>query len=355
MGVAAIAGDPRFYQRTGPHSLATIAQAADATAPEGDARLLSAVAPLQVAQARHVSFLDNRRYLSAMRETQAGAVIVDPKLAHEVPPGTAAIVCANPYVGWAKVCALFHPPPPLFPGIHPSAVIADGARIDPSAEIGPLAVIGAGAEIGAGCRIGAMTVIGPGVMLGENCLIAAQVTISHALLGRRVVIHPGAHIGQDGFGFAVTPTGMVSVPQLGRVIIGDDVDIGAGTTIDRGSAQDTVIGAGTRIDNQVQIAHNVRLGRMCVIVAQVGISGSTTLDDFVMVGGQAGFVGHIHVGKGAKIGGQAGIMSDVPAGVTMIGSPATPGAEHFRQVALLRKLARRRKAGQEGTGRKDMD
>lgn len=349
MAGPAIAGDPRFFQRSGPYNLAALAACVGGEAAS-DPRMFSAVAPLQTAQAQHVSFLDNKRYLSALRETKAGAVIVHPAMASAVPPGTIAIVTSQPYVGWAKVCALFHPLPPPRPGVHPSAVVEDGARIDPSAEIGALTVIGTGAEIGPGCRIGAGCVIGPGVLIGADCRIAPHVSIEYALVGQRVVIYPGARIGQDGFGFAVTPTGMLSVPQLGRVIIADDVYIGANTTIDRGSAQDTVIGAGSRLDNLVQIAHNVRLGRMCVLAAQVGISGSTILDDFVMVGGQAGFVGHITIGKGARIGGQAGIMSDVPAGVSMVGSPATPGKEHFRQVATLRQLARRK-----STDRKDTD
>ena len=350
IGSTGVAGDARFFQRTGPHSLAVVAEAAGGIAPAGDLRILSAVAPLQVAQGEHVSFLDNRRYLSAMRETRAGAVIVHPDLAHAVPAATAAIISAQPYAGWAKVCALFHPIPPARPGIHPSAVIEDGARIDPMAEIGPLVVIGSGAEIAAGCRIGAATVIGPGVVLGADCRIAPQVTISHALIGQRVVIHPGVRIGQDGFGIAITPAGLLGVPQLGRVVIGDDVDIGANTTIDRGSSQDTVIGAGSRLDNLIQIAHNVRLGRMCVIVAQAGIAGSAILDDFVMVGGQAAIVGHIHIGTGARIGGQSGVISDVPAGGTMMGTPALPGKEHFRQVATLRRLAGRKKDGQKDIG-----
>ena len=336
------AGDDRFFRRTGPHDLTTLAAAAGGTASGDGGQLFTAIAPLQLAAATHVSFLDNRRYLPELRTTKAGAVIIHPDMAAAVPAGCAAIVTAQPYIGWAKVCALFHPAPPARPGIHPSAIIEPGAKIDPTAEIGPLVVIGENAEIGAECRIGAASVIGPGVVLGAACRVASHVSISHAIIGARVVIHPGARLGQDGFGFAVTATGMLSVPQLGRVIVGDDVDIGANTTIDRGSAQDTVIGAGSRLDNMVQIGHNVHLGRMCVIVAQVGISGSTILEDFVQVGGQAGFVGHIRIGAGARIAAQAGIMSDVPAGATMVGSPATPGNEHFRQVAMLRRLTRRK-------------
>jgi len=349
MSRQAIAGDSRFFQRAGPHSLAAVADAAAAAAPPRKL-MFSGIAPLQLAGPEHVSFLDNRRYLPALRASKAGAVIVHPDLADQVPASAVAITTEEPYVAWARVCALFHPEPPSRPGIHRAAIIEPAAKIDPSAEIGPFVVVGAGAEIGPRCRIAAAAVIGPGVVLGADCRVGAQVSISHALIGRRVTIYPGARIGQDGFGFAATQSGFLSVPQLGRLVIEDDVEIGANTTIDRGSAQDTVIGAGSRLDNLVQIAHNVRIGRMCVIVAQAGISGSTVLDDFVVVGGQAGMAGHIRIGAKARIGAQAGVLSDVAAGVDMVGSPALPGREFFQQVATLRRLARGRHGG--GRGRK---
>jgi UDP-3-O-[3-hydroxymyristoyl] glucosamine N-acyltransferase len=260
-----------------------------------------------------------------------------------VPSKTVAIVTSEPYAGWARVAALFHPVPPVTSGIHPSAIVDASAAVDPSAEIGPLCVIEAGAEIGPGCRIGAGAVIGAGVVLGHDCRIGAHASLSHALLGARVYVYPGARIGQEGFGFATTSAGFLTVPQLGRVILGDDVEVGANTTIDRGSAGDTVIGAGTRLDNLVQIGHNVVIGRCCVIVAQVGISGSTVLEDFVRVGGQAAMAGHLHIGKGAQIGAQAGVMTDIDAGAQMLGSPAQPSRDFFRQVAMLKKLLPNRK------------
>jgi UDP-3-O-[3-hydroxymyristoyl] glucosamine N-acyltransferase len=182
-------------------------------------------------------------------------------------------------------------------------------------------------------------VIGEGVVLGADCRVGAHASISHALLGERVYIYPGARIGQEGFGFAPSEGGFVTVPQLGRVVIGDDVEVGANSTIDRGSIQDTVIGPGSRLDNLVQIGHNVRLGRCCVIVSQAGISGSTVLEDFVQVGGQAGLTGHLHIGRKARIGAQGGVMADVPAGAEVVGSPAQPLRAFFRQVSLLRRLA----------------
>jgi UDP-3-O-[3-hydroxymyristoyl] glucosamine N-acyltransferase len=181
------------------------------------------------------------------------------------------------------------------------------------------------------------------VVVGRDCRIGAQVSLSHALLGARVYVYPGARIGQEGFGFVSTDTGFLTVPQLGRVILEDDVEVGANTTIDRGSARDTVIGSGSRLDNLVQIGHNVVLGRCCVIVAQVGISGSTVLEDFVRVGGQAAMAGHLRIGEGAQIGAQAGVISDLPADAIVLGSPAQPKQDFFRQVATLKQLTRRQK------------
>jgi UDP-3-O-[3-hydroxymyristoyl] glucosamine N-acyltransferase len=341
---AAASGDPRFFARTGPHPLDEVVRAAGGDARAEGAVVLAGVAPLQVAGPAMVSFLDNRRYAEALRATAAGAVLVHPDLAGQVPAGCIAIRTTQPYLAWARVAALFHPPPPARPGIHPAAVVDPSASVDPSAEIGPLAVVGAGAEIGARCRIAAHAVIGDGVVLGPDCRVGAGASVSHAIIGARVYLYPGCRVGQDGFGFAPTPQGFVTVPQLGRVLIGDDVEVGANSTIDRGSAHDTVLGAGCRIDNLVQIGHNVRLGRCCVIVAQSGISGSTVLGDFVQLGGQAGLTGHLRIGDGARIGAQAGVMADVPAKTEVVGSPAVPVREFFRHHAILRRLVAREQA-----------
>ena len=349
---APTAGDTRFFCRSGPFSLTEVAAAADGEPPAGASLMLVGVAPLQSARPDQVSFLDNRRYAAALEATHAGAVIVHPAMADRVPQGCVAIVTPEPYLGWARVAALFHPLRPLRPGVHPNAVVDPDALVDPGAEVGPFAVIEARAEIGPGCRIGPGAVIGQGVVLGPDCRIGAHASLSHALLGARVYIYPGARIGQDGFGFAPSAAGFVTVPQLGRVLIEDDVEIGANSTVDRGSAQDTVIGAGSRLDNLVQIGHNVRIGRCCVIVSQAGISGSTVLEDFVQVGGQAGLTGHLRIGRKARIGAQGGVMADVPAGADVVGSPVQPVREFFRQVAALKRLAGRRPgpAGGDGAG-----
>ena len=338
--VEATLGNSRFFRRSGPFPLAVVASTARGVVEQVEL-LLEGVAPLQTAGPNEVSFLDNRRYVSALEHTSAGAVIVHPDLAARVPTTAIAIVTSEPYAAWARVAALFYPLPPPSPGIHRSAFVADGARIDPSAEIGPLCVIEAGAEIGPGCWIGPCAVIGRGVIVGRDCRIGAHVSLSHALLGARVYVYPGARIGQEGFGFAYTKDGFLSVPQLGRVILEDDVEVGANTTIDRGSSQDTMIGAGSRLDNLVQIGHNVVLGRCCVIVSQVGISGSTVLGDFVRVGGQAGLAGHLRIGERAEIGAQAGVISDLGPGAKVLGSPAQPIKDFFRQIATLAKMAKK--------------
>ena len=334
-------GDARFYHRAGPYSVAELAALVGAPVDREPGRMLTGVAPLARAAADEVSFLDNSRYRSQLGATQAGAVIVHPRLAALVPAATVAIVTPKVYEAWAKIAALFHPAEAVAAGIHPTAVVAPSASIHATARIGAFAVIGANVQVGAGSSVGDHVSLGAGVVVGSDCRIGNHVTISHAIIGDRVGMLPGVRVGQDGFGFARTETGYLSVPQLGRVLIEDDVDIGANTTIDRGSAQDTVIGAGSRIDNLVQIGHNVRLGRGCVIVAQVGISGSTELEDYVQVGGQAAMAGHLHIGRGAQIGAQAGVISDIEPGAIMLGSPAQPRAAFFRQVATLKKMAQR--------------
>lgn len=345
------AGDSRFFARVGPHALRRVAEVAGGELHGATADAVAhGVAPLQAAGPEHVSFLDNRRYAPALEATRAGAVIVHPDMQPRVPAGIAAIVTREPYAAWARVAALFHPAPSARPGVHASAVVDAAAVIDPSAEIGPLCVIGAAARIGPRCRIGPGAVIGEGVEIGPDCRIGPLASVSHALLGARVYIYPGARIGQEGFGFAVTGAGFLTVPQLGRVVLEDDVEVGANSTIDRGSAHDTVIGAGSRLDNLVQIGHNVRLGRCCVVVAQAGISGSTVLEDFVTVAAQAGLTGHLRIGTRARVGAQAGVMDDVAAAADVVGSPAEPVRDFFRGVATLRRLVReRRTRGAGGT------
>lgn len=336
--------DPRFFKVAGPFTLAQLAEISGAAPAEGgdpSARFVD-VAPLDQAGAEQVSFLDNRKYVAAFQASRAGLCVVAPEMADKAPAGMALLLSPDPYRAYARIAQAFYPTPAPEPWVAPTAWIDPAARLGEGCRVEPGAVIGAGAEIGVRCRIGANVVIGQGVSLGDDCTIGANATVSHAVVGSRVNIYPGARIGQDGFGFAMGPQGHLKVPQLGRVVIGNNVEIGANTTIDRGAGPDTVIGDGCMIDNLVQIGHNVQLGRGCVIVAQVGISGSTRMGDFVAAGGQAGITGHLKIGTGAKIAAQAGVMRDIGPGETVGGAPAVPMADWLRQSALLGKMARKK-------------
>jgi UDP-3-O-[3-hydroxymyristoyl] glucosamine N-acyltransferase len=343
-----------FFRIAGRVTLADVAHWAGASAPASADldREIDGVGPLSDAGPRTLSFLDNPRYAEGLGSTAAGACLVVEKLAGRLPAGTVPLVCAEPYRSFAMVLGRLFPdamhPTSVFGtvGISPGAFISPEARLEADVTVDPGAVIGPRAEIGSGTVIGANAVVGPAVKIGRNCSIGSHVTITHALIGNRVILYPGVRIGQDGFGYAMGPRGHLKVPQIGRVVLQDDVEVGANTTIDRGSIRDTVVGEGTKIDNLVQIAHNVVIGRHCVIVSQGGISGSTTLGDFVATGGQAGITGHLTIGTGAQIGAQAGLMSDVPAGQRWAGSPAQPAREHFKQEAAIRKLVRAARPGQ---------
>ncbi|MGV6871101.1 UDP-3-O-(3-hydroxymyristoyl)glucosamine N-acyltransferase [Pseudochelatococcus sp. B33] len=347
--------DPVFFPGAGSVSLDDIAALAGITLPDGvdGARTFSSVAPLESAGPADLAYMDNPRYRDALAATKAGACLVSPRFAGRTPPSTIALVTAQPYHVFARVLARLHPaavrPQPLFSasGVSPGAVVHPDARLEAGVAVDPGAVIGAGAEIGSGTVIGANAVIGVGVRIGRDCSVGPNVSLSHALLGNRVIIHPGASIGQDGFGFAMGAGGHVKVPQIGRVIIQDDVEIGANTTIDRGASRDTIVGEGTKIDNLVQIAHNVVIGRHCVIVSQVGISGSTTLGDFVVIGGQSGAIGHIHIGSGAQLAARSAAAEDVPPGARWAGTPARPIREWLKEVAWLKTMI----AGRGARGR----
>ncbi len=320
--------DPRFFCRTAPQSLGYLAEITGATLSESadPALLIEDVAPLDQAGPGHISFLDNPRYKDDFKETKAAACIVKPEMTEWAPDGTALLLTSSPYKFYAAIAQIF------YPNEKPQPFIANTAVIDPTARIGPDCTIEHGVAIAAG------------VELGKECWIGANTVISHSIIGDNVRIYPGCCIGQDGFGFAIDPAGHIKVPQLGRVIIEDHVEIGANTTIDRGSGPDTVIGQGTWIDNLVQIGHNVRIGKGCVIVSQVGISGSTVIEDYAVLAGQVGIAGHLRIGKGARIAAKSGVMRDIPAGEEQMGAPAMPVKQFLRQVAMLNKMVRKQKS-----------
>ena len=335
--------DPRFYTVVGPFRLGELAGISEAEIlGEGDAdKLMSDVAPLHAAAPGNVSFFDNSKiYRKAFAETVAGACIVGRGV--KAPAGSDMTLLAvdDPHRGYALVARAFYPE--IDTDGEPQAESVDPtAELGPGVMIGPGAVIGRGAELGANCRIGANAVIGPAVRIGEGCVVGCGATVRYCLAGNHVRIAAGVRIGEDGFGFVAGAERHLKVPQLGRVLIGDDVEIGANTTIDRGSGPDTTIADGVIIDNLVQIAHNVKIGRRSIIVALVGISGSTTIGENVVIGGQVGIAGHVTLGDGARIMAQSGIISDVPPGATLCGSPALPHGDFWRQMVTLKRLAKR--------------
>jgi UDP-3-O-[3-hydroxymyristoyl] glucosamine N-acyltransferase len=307
---------------------------------DGDAeRVVSRVASLDRADAASVSFLGAARYAAAAGTTAAGVVLVTEALAVHVLHAPARVLVAAPQEAMLRSLALLHRPAPLVPGLHPTAVIGRGAVLGDDVQIGPGVVIGARAQIGARTRLAAHVVIGDDVVLGDDCVLHPRVTLySGAVLGQRVQVHAGSVIGCDGFGYVFHAGAHQKIPHVGRCLIGDDVEIGANCAIDRGSVDDTVIGAGAKLDNLVHIAHNVRIGSLSLLMAQVGVAGSSSVGDGAILAGQAGIAGHLHVGAGARIAAQAGVIGDVPAGETWSGFPARPHRDFLRASAALQKL-----------------
>jgi len=301
------------------------------------------VAALQSASSTQLSFLDNKKYRDQFRVTKAGAVIVHPDLIDLAPEGCRLLLSKSPYKSYALAAQA------IYPEARPVSKISDKASIHPTAQIGRDVVIGDFAiveenvVIGDGCWIEAFAYIGRGVVLGNHCRIGIHASVTHAVIGQHTRLYTGVRVGQDGFGFAIDPVGFVKVPQLGRVIMGDYIEVGANTTIDRGATGDTVIGSGTWIDNLVQIGHNVKVGKGCIIIAQVGIAGSAELEDYVVLAGQVGVAGHITIGSMARIGAQSGVNKNIPAGEEWVGCPAMPLKKFVRQNVTLAKLAQKTK------------
>jgi UDP-3-O-[3-hydroxymyristoyl] glucosamine N-acyltransferase len=307
---------------------------------EGDGtRVVSGVAPLEEAGADQISFVAEARYFPYIQASQAAAVFVARDADVPLPPHMAAVRVDDPRRALARVLPALYPERVPAPGVHPTAVLGDGVAIAASATVGPYAVIGDGCVVGERARIGAQTVLGERCRVGDDAVLHAHVTLyDGASVGDRSVIHSGARIGADGFGFVWENGGHRKVPQVGGCRVENDVEIGCNTTIDRGSVGDTVIGAGSKIDNLVQIGHNCRIGRHVIIISQVGISGSTRVGDGAVLAGQAGVGGHLEIGAGARVAGQAGVTASVDAGATVSGYPARPHREAMRAQAAVFKL-----------------
>ncbi|HUH50265.1 MAG TPA: UDP-3-O-(3-hydroxymyristoyl)glucosamine N-acyltransferase [Mycoplana sp.] len=328
---------------------------AELSDPSAAARIVRNVAPVYRAKDGDICYMLSRKSKSELETCQATAILCDKALASIVPSHIAVLQTSRAHMAFALAGEILQPSamrPALTTsgpaGISSHAFVDPTARLEPGVVVEPMAVIGADVEIGEGTRIGPGVVLGPGVKIGRDCTIAAGAKLQCALIGNRVILHPGVCIGQDGFGYGPGPKGgMIKIVQVGRVIIQDDVEIGANTTIDRGTMDDTVIGEGTKIDNQVQIGHNVRIGRHCGIVSKVGIAGSTRVGDGVMIGGAAGINGHITIGDGVQIAAMSGVVADIPAGERYGGIPARPMRDFLRDVAeiTMRAANRSKKTG----------
>lgn len=330
--------DPRFFDSLGPASLSELARAGAAELADAGLghRTIATAAPLDTADADAITFFSDAKRKDAAGATRAGACFVRPEHADALPAGCAALLTRHPQAAWAAAVGLLLAPrrhDPSAPAIHPEAVLEDGVALSPNVTIGQ------GARIGRGTRIAPGAVIGPGVLIGRDCVIGPNAVIGFALLGDRVSISAGAVLGEAGFGAAPGPRGMTDLPQLGRVVIQDNVTIGANSCVDRGAFADTTIGENTKIDNLVHVAHNVRIGRNCVLAAYTGISGSTTVGDGVAFGGKAGVADHLKIGSGASIGAAASVFKDVPDGETWTGFPARPLKRWLRETAWLSRMA----------------
>lgn len=335
--------DANFFQTGLRFTLAELAECCGATlsaSTQGE-YVVSGVASIDKASATEISFLSNRKYADSAYTTTAGACIIHPKYADILPKTTVALMTDDPYVAYAKVAAKLHPVKTPAVQIAKTAAVSDTATIGKNCSIGDFVSIGRNVVIGDNVVVHAHAVIGDSVQIGHHTVIYSQVSLTHSIVGSHVIIHAGCRIGQDGFGFATEHGRHLKVPQLGRVIIEDYVDIGANSCVDRGAGPDTIIGAGTQIDNMVQVGHNVVIGRGCVIVSQSGVAGSSRLGNYVVIGGQSGIAGHLTIGDMAQVAGKSGVTKNIPKGAKYGGYPAVPIKDWHRQAIILKKQTKK--------------
>ncbi|MBI3031222.1 MAG: UDP-3-O-(3-hydroxymyristoyl)glucosamine N-acyltransferase [Candidatus Rokubacteria bacterium] len=320
----------------GPYTLGQLAEAVGAVL-EGDAeRVMRGIAPLETAGPDQISFVTHPKYLPLAASSRAGALLVGAEIKDLRPP---LLRVASPQAALIALLKLFHPSPPPAPGVHPSALVAPDCRVHASASVGAFAVIRPRAVIGARARIFPLVYVGEGAEIGEESTVYPNAVIREGVrIGRRVIIHPGAVLGADGFGYAFDGGAHQKIPQVGGVIVEDDVEIGANATIDRATLGDTVVRRGTKIDNLVQIAHNVEIGQHAIVVAQSGISGSCRVGNGAVLGGQVGLADHVTIGDGVMLGAQSGVPGDIRAAGQYLGAPARPVAEARRIFAAMPRL-----------------
>jgi UDP-3-O-[3-hydroxymyristoyl] glucosamine N-acyltransferase len=334
--------EKRFFKSTGPLPIEELAKEFDCEIIGDDSLLISGISSLDDAGPGEATIFTSSKYKLKLRHSKASACIISDKDAPLAPQGMTLLICDNPYATYAKMLAKFYGEQMSNYEISSKAYIAPSAKIAKKVSIGPGAYIGDNAIIGEQTTIAANSHIGSGVEIGKNCKIGPNSVVQYAILGNKVILHPGVLIGQDGFGYANDGDQLYKIEQIGMVKIGDEVEIGAGTCIDRGALSDTVIGNGTKIDNLVQIGHNVQIGRSCIVCGQVGIAGSTIIEDGVVIGGQAGISGHITIGKGSKIAAQSGVMNNVTPGDIIGGTPAMDIKMWHKQSAYLRQAIKRK-------------
>jgi len=339
--------DPKFFPKSKKLTLGQITKLTNITLPRSvdKNRIFDDISGLDTASQNNISFLDNKNYIDQFKKSKAGACFFKKDFIEIAPDNMIHLISENPYHSFAIIANAFYPIKDMTAGVHPKAHVESSVKYDDTVQIAPGAVVSSDVVIGSNCLIGANTVILSGVIIGDNTIIGPNCTISYSIIGSNVKIHNGVRIGQDGFGFAQNDNINLKMPQLGRVVIEDNVEIGSNCSIDRGTGPDTILGEGTKLDNLVQIGHNAVLGKNCIMVAQSGVSGSTHIGNNVIIGGQVGIAGHLKIGNNVRIAAKAGVMKDIEDGMTVGGVPSMPINDWHRQTIILKKLIKKRKNG----------